>query len=322
MFCPVAGTSHGAETNPPPAAPSQIDATNLLQLVHTCQRLQEQLQATQVAVEQNRQETKAAAAQNAEALSRGLQGLQEALSAQRAQDFAAWQKSNQTMLITAGAFGAVGLLAMLIMIYFQWRTSDRLAGIPTALFMSRGFASPADVAALAPGDGRLPLNDAAEQSKRHLLGALDLLDHRIHEFKQAIAAGGDGDPASAQATGPPAAGASRQSQPADPARVTELLSQAQSMINSGNPDAAVTCLDEVLALDPDHPEAWVRKGVALERLHKLNEAIECYDRAIARDASMTTAYLHKGGLCNRLERFKEALECYEKALYTQVQRGS
>ncbi len=78
----------------------------------------------------------------------------------------------------------------------------------------------------------------------------------------------------------------------------------------------------MLALDPNHTEALVKKGAALERLHKLNEAIECYDRAIAVDGSMTTAYLYKGGLYNRLERFKEALQCYEKALRTHDQRRS
>ena len=105
------------------------------------------------------------------------------------------------------------------------------------------------------------------------------------------------------------------------ARIAELLSQAHSMLDVDNPEAALACFDEVLALEPDHSEALVKKGAALERLHKLNEAIECYDRAIAVDDTMTIAYLHKGGLCNRLERFKEALECYEKALRTHDQLG-
>jgi tetratricopeptide (TPR) repeat protein len=61
----------------------------------------------------------------------------------------------------------------------------------------------------------------------------------------------------------------------------------------------------------------VKKGVALERLRKLNEAIECYDRAIAADGSMTIAYLYKGGVYNRQEKFNEALECYEQALKSQ-----
>ena len=63
--------------------------------------------------------------------------------------------------------------------------------------------------------------------------------------------------------------------------------------------------------------ALVKKGAALERLRKFDEAIDCYDRAIAADDSMTIAYLYKGGLFNRMERFNEALECYEQALRTQ-----
>jgi len=76
----------------------------------------------------------------------------------------------------------------------------------------------------------------------------------------------------------------------------------------------------VLTLNPNHGEALLKKGTALERLQKLHEAFECYDRAIAVNDSMALAYLHKGGLYNRLERFKEALECYEKALQTHDDR--
>ena len=64
----------------------------------------------------------------------------------------------------------------------------------------------------------------------------------------------------------------------------------------------------------------MKKGAALERLRKLDEAIACYDRAIAADGSLTVAYLYKGGLFNRMERFSEALECYEQALHTQEAR--
>jgi tetratricopeptide (TPR) repeat protein len=79
--------------------------------------------------------------------------------------------------------------------------------------------------------------------------------------------------------------------------------------------------DEALTIDSHNTEALVKKGSALERLRKLDEAIECYDLAIAADDSMTIAYLYKGGLFNRMERFNEALECYEQALRTQ-EKGS
>jgi tetratricopeptide (TPR) repeat protein len=66
----------------------------------------------------------------------------------------------------------------------------------------------------------------------------------------------------------------------------------------------------------------LKKGAALEKLNKLNEAIECYDHAIAADSSVTIAYLYKGGVYNRMERFDEALNCYEQALHTQEKNGA
>jgi len=42
----------------------------------------------------------------------------------------------------------------------------------------------------------------------------------------------------------------------------------------------------VLATEPSHTEALIKKATALERLRKLPEAIECYDRAIAADGSL------------------------------------
>jgi tetratricopeptide (TPR) repeat protein len=73
-------------------------------------------------------------------------------------------------------------------------------------------------------------------------------------------------------------------------------------------------LEEILKLDPNHAEAWVKKGSALERLRQDEGAVRCYDRAIELNSALTLAYLLKGGVCNRLKRFDEAVTCYEEAL--------
>jgi tetratricopeptide (TPR) repeat protein len=304
-------TSPGAESSTPPLSPSQIEGTNLQQLLRTGLQLQEQLHATQLAIEQTRQETKEAAAQNAEAMSKGLQVLQEAFSAQGTRDLEAMQRSNKVLLLVVGTFATLGFLTLLIIACLQWRASKGLAEISAALPTAMGLGAGSVVAALGP----------AVQSNLRLLGAMEQLDQRIHKFRRGISPGGNGDLARGLSCGSAATG-SEPPQADEHARVSLLLNQAQSLMNSDNPDAALACLDGVLSLDPNHTEALVKKGAALERLHKLNEALECYDRAIAVDGSMTLAYLHKGGLCNRLERFKEALECYGKALVTHEQRGS
>ena len=77
------------------------------------------------------------------------------------------------------------------------------------------------------------------------------------------------------------------------------------------------CFDRALERQPDHAETWVKKGSALEKLNRLDDAIACYDRALEANHGMTLAYLYKGGLFNRMERYDEALACYEQALKTQ-----
>ncbi len=320
VLFPDPGIGEGAESNSPPLRPSQVEFTNLQQLLRTTLQIQEQLRGMQLAVEQTRQQANDAATQSAAALSNGLQVLQKAFSAQRTHEVKAMQSSNQAMLIGACTFAGASSLVMLMMIYLQWRTSNSLAAISGALPINRGMGSTSHAPALNAGWPRAT-GDLIGESNSRLLGALEQLDKRIDDVKRAISFNGNGGLGAAADCGSALTG-SDSSQPDEHARIWMLLNKAQVMMNLEDPEAAVVCFDEVLALDPNHTGALVKKGAALERLQKLNEAIECYDRAIALDGSMTTAYLHKGGLCNRLERFKEALQCYEKALHTHDQRSS
>jgi hypothetical protein len=153
----------GAESSPPPTA-SQLEQTNSQALLHSYLQLQEQVRTTQLAIEQNRQETRKAAAQTAEALSNALQTVQEAFAAHRARDLEAMQSSNKIMLIVVGTFAAMSFLSMLMMSYFQWRMSKGLAEIsaalPTAVGLGPGSAAPL----LGPAqESYLPLPETAEQ---------------------------------------------------------------------------------------------------------------------------------------------------------------
>ena len=164
--------SYGAEDTPPTPVNNYLEATNFQGLLHAYLQLQEQLQATQLAIERDRQDTKQAVARNEEALSQGLQGIQKAIADQQARDLEAMQKSNKTMLIVVGTFAAMSFLTMLIMTCFQWRMSKGLADItaalPTALGLGAGSA-----AALA----------LAEQLHLRLPGATQSPQMRAHELE-------------------------------------------------------------------------------------------------------------------------------------------
>lgn len=308
----ICWVSLAAEPASPP--PERGDETNAQDTLRSLLQVQEQLHATQLAIERNRQETDAAAARSADALASRLQGIEQALAEQRTQELETMQSSNRVMLIVAGSFAGLGFVALLLTAYFQWRIVSRLADISAGL--PYGHTLPADDAhRLAPG--------AAQESNQRLLGSLERLENRLQELEQAarlpLKEGQPLPPAGAPVTSDSGSEPPSESGP-DAARITVLLGKGQSLLNLDHAEEALACFDQVLALDATHPEALVKKGAALERLRKLDEAVACYDRAIAADNSLTVAYLYKGGLFNRMERFSEALECYEQALRTQESR--
>jgi tetratricopeptide (TPR) repeat protein len=325
--------ARAAETAAPAGASgaSSIVDTNGQETVRSYLQLQEQLHATQLAIERTRREADEASAEMAKAMAARLQSIEQALSTQRAQELQAMQSSNRVMLIVAGGFAALGLAAMLFMAYFQWRTVNRLAEISTALPSAHNLIAANPLPALGAGETHLLSGGSAEQSNARLLGTIDRLEQRIHELETTahrpaneIAEQNNGDDlASRPSNGEPEPAAETDIAPpsAEADLVSFLLGKGQSLLNLDKAEEALACFNEILMLHPGHSEALVKKGTALEKLRRLNEAVECYDKAIAADDSLTIAYLCKGGLFNRMERYSEALECYEKALRTQEKRA-
>jgi tetratricopeptide (TPR) repeat protein len=316
-----AAGSFGADTDGLATNASKADDTNIQETLRSYLQLQEQLHATQLAIERNRKEADTAATENAKAFAARLQGIEQALDSQRAQELEAMQSSNKVTLIVAGSFAALGFLAMLAMAYFQWRTINRLAEISTSLPLAHTLGSGSPVAALGAGDAHLLSVGQPEQSNQRLLGALEQLEQRIHQLEHTAHPSPQESVSLGQEAGALASPSNGDSASApEAARITVLLGKGQSLLNLDQAEEALVCFDQALALDASHAEALVKKGAALERLRKLDEAIACYDRAIAADSALTVAYLYKGGLFNRMERFGEALECYEQALRTQENR--
>jgi len=71
----------------------------------------------------------------------------------------------------------------------------------------------------------------------------------------------------------------------------DWVNQAVCLIHLGQPEAALEVCDRALALNGNHPQAWLFKGVALHRLNRYDEAYACYDQA----SSQASQPLQKGG---------------------------
>jgi tetratricopeptide (TPR) repeat protein len=324
----------GDENVPSPLAPIFApEETNSQEMLQAILQIQGQLRSNQLAIEQSAREAKEAAAQNADVLSNGLQRIdiafstqQEDFSARSARELEGMQSSNRSMLIVAGTIASIAFLTMLITGYFQWRASKVWAEISSVSATARGGrASP--VAALGISSQPLVPSGPLEDANLRFLKALEQLEKRIQHLEQSskptlrihapASSSGEDEGLSATSMSGPTTVASDQAKASQDPQIPELLRHGQLRLKENNLEAALKCFDQALLLNPNHPEALVKKGATLERLKRPSEAFEYYDLAIAADDKMTSAYLHKGSLYNRLERFKEALECYEKALRAQ-----
>lgn len=90
--------------------------------------------------------------------------------------------------------------------------------------------------------------------------------------------------------------------------------RAKKLINHGQYQQAINCLDKVLEINSNVPGTWINKGYALYSLNRLPEAISCYDCALKIDKQCIEAWNGKGMALKDLNNFQGAIECYDEAL--------
>lgn len=255
-------------------------------------QIQEQLHATQMAIEQNQEAAMESGQSNTLALAERLQELEQMVAKQRASDTDSARKTQQLTMLMAGSFGLMGLGIMLLMVYFQWRAFTQLAQISGRqnVMMANGDA----VHQLAA-----PGRATVEASTSQLLDVVGRLERRINELET-------GQKLLPEITS---------------AKPVDLLTEGQKQLDANMPQKALECFDKILAAQPGRADAMVKRAMALEKLGRDDEALAGYNRAIAADNSLVIAHLHKGGLLNRLRRYDEALNCYEQALVGQDKKA-
>jgi len=65
--------------------------------------------------------------------------------------------------------------------------------------------------------------------------------------------------------------------------VTELellIQNGITNLKNGNFEDALSFFEQALLLNPDNPDLWNQKGVALRSLGRYDEASECYDKSL------------------------------------------
>jgi tetratricopeptide (TPR) repeat protein len=286
------------------AATTSASATNEVetQMLRNFLLLQDQLRATQRAIEQTREQAQADARRSEELLAARLNLIEQTLNARRTQEIESLQQSTRTITTISFIVTGIGLLAVVFAGFVQVKAMTRLAEVSHQLRVA--------LPPLQIGNGNSPAllagREALDAANANLLGAVDRLQKRLEEMEAATVA-----------TQTTTNGHKQIVAPAMDPKVTTVLAKGQALLNLDQLEEALDQFDEALRLEPRNIEAWIKKGTALERLQRVDEAISAYDQAIAVDSSTATAYLFKAGVYNRQKKYAEALQCYEKALSAQ-----
>jgi tetratricopeptide (TPR) repeat protein len=255
-------------------------------------QLQEQIHATQLALEQNQEAALETAQSNALVLAARLRSLEDSVTQQRASDTDAARRTQQLMLIMIGGFALAGVGFMLLMAYFQWRAFAQIAQLTAQ--SQTALANAGAVHQLAA-----PGRAAVEVSNARLLDVVGHLEKKILELESG----------------------SRRLAAGPGAESGDMLAGGQKFLDANQPQKALAIFEQFLAAQPDHAEALVLKAAALEKLGRLDEALADCDQAIAHNRAFTPALVQKGGLLNKLNRHAEAIDCFEQALLAREQKA-
>lgn len=244
----------------------------------------------------------------------------EASSAlQRERDQAFIRDMIKGVLLLSGGMATIGMLALVAIVYLQLRSTKQQA----ITFAAQLQALTSQIA--LPGPVGAPAV-SLRNSKSHFDSTAQKIEQRLNDLESmatglphATAGIHDQDvpETSIDTHSPsgddtaPAAGIARGE------KASELLAKANSLLMQQQPEVALAYLDQAINRSPDNPEAHLKRGAALERLNRLDDALAAYDRAIAAAPTLSVAFLAKAGVLNKLQRYGEALKCYEVALAQQ-----
>lgn len=93
--------------------------------------------------------------------------------------------------------------------------------------------------------------------------------------------------------------------------------RGERLANLGHHLEALNCFDRVVAVQPDHAQAWTFRGVVLIHLGREQEALASCDRALADNPHEQEAWTFRGVALHRLGRYRQAYASYNKALEAQ-----
>jgi len=100
---------------------------------------------------------------------------------------------------------------------------------------------------------------------------------------------------------------------AESRRLEELYTEATRAYEAKDFNRAIPLYEQVIALQPDHAEAYYKRGNALKDLGKLAEAVVSYDAAVKHKPDLQYAWCNRGAVQLSLGQQEAALGSFDRA---------
>jgi tetratricopeptide (TPR) repeat protein len=92
----------------------------------------------------------------------------------------------------------------------------------------------------------------------------------------------------------------------DPMHAEAAGCLGMTLMENGDPAAAIEHLENALRIDPEQPTIWLFRGMALADTGRFLDALASFERTLALRPDDELAQVHRGGTLYRLGRFQEA----------------
>lgn len=92
-----------------------------------------------------------------------------------------------------------------------------------------------------------------------------------------------------------------------------LWQRALSLYNQGELTSAVSCLDQLLSLDPNHKEALSYRGHICRELGRFEDDFNSWDRYVSLDSTNAFGWFNRAFPLWMLKRYGEAADSYRRA---------
>lgn len=96
--------------------------------------------------------------------------------------------------------------------------------------------------------------------------------------------------------------------------VEEIYLQSKTLLNQGNPDAALKYIDKAIEMEKMDSSLYIQKGIILISLEQYPEAMMEFQNALKVNRKCAEAYYHLGNVFALTKSYEKAIENYNKAL--------